>query len=92
MTTPKMYEVYAALDVLDRATDEQFNRAYDRARDRYRSPRSRAFNAYKGSKVQQAQLGISKGQRKPTPTGPGWDPEHQIIITLSRTATKKGSK
>lgn len=81
---PKMYEVYAAVDVLDRATDEQFSRAYGFGitpiGDR-RSARSRALNAYHNTKVQ-------KAQRKPRPSGEGWDPEHQIIITLSKKGTK----
>ena len=81
--TPKMYEVYAALDVLDRCTDSQFNRALETPplNGRGRSARSRALNAYKGSTVQ-------KAQRKPKPTGEGWDPDHQIIITLGTPARK----
>lgn len=79
--TPRMYEVYAAMDIIDRATDAQFTRAtwYNS-----RSNRERALNAYKGSTVQ-------KAQRKPKPTGEGWDPDHQIIITLSKP-TRKGQK
>lgn len=84
MTTqkPKMYEVYAALDVLDRATDEQFERAVlgDGLKDN-RSKASRAFNAYHNTKV-------AKAQRKPRPSGEGWDPEHQIVITMSKKETK----
>lgn len=89
---PKMYEVYAATDILDRCTDDQFNRAMRTARVGGRNPAQRAKNAYKGSRAQRAALDLSKGQRKPTPKGDGWDPEHQIIITLSSAATKKGSK
>lgn len=79
--TPKMYEVWAAFDVLDRATDAQFNRACEGTLADKRTPRERALNAYKGSTAQ-------KAQRKPKPSGEGWDPEHQIIVTLSRTARK----
>jgi hypothetical protein len=76
---PKMYEVWAAEDILHRATDDQIDRLFTL---RGRTARQRAMNAYKGSTVQ-------KAQRKPRPTGEGWDPEHQIIVTLSKT-TKKG--
>lgn len=31
-----------------------------------------------------------KAQRKPTPTGEGWDPEHQLGTVKATTATKKG--
>lgn len=75
---PKMYEVWAALDVIDRATDDQIAKAYTSVD---RTPRQRALNAYKGSLVQ-------KAQRKPRPTGEGWDPEHQIVITLAKKEKK----
>lgn len=33
---------------------------------------------------------LREARRKPTPTGEGWDPEHQLGTVKATTATKKG--